>query len=59
MQYLKYKTTMNQPVKIFYKEESLPTIFYEYKFDTTYLYVPSGKGYDYRYLIERIRNVEQ
>lgn len=59
MLYLKFKAATKQPIKIFYKEEEWPTIFYDYKFDNKYLYVPSGKGYDYKYLIERIRNVEQ
>jgi hypothetical protein len=58
MQYLKHKAAIYQPIKIFYKDDKLPTIFHDYRFDEKYLYVPSGKGYEYTYLIERIRNVE-
>lgn len=58
VQYLKHKAAIYQPIKIFYKDDRLPTIFHDYRFDEKYLYIPSGKGYEYRYLIERIRKVE-
>lgn len=58
MEYLEYKSANYQPIKIFYKSDILPTIFYSYRFDNKYLYVSSGKGYEYKYLIDRIRNVQ-
>ena len=58
MEYMRQRAAAYQPVKIFYKDDKLPTIFHDYRFDEKYLYVSSGKGYEYKYLIERIRNVE-
>ena len=58
MQYLKSKSVMKQPIKIYYKDDKTFRVFYSYSFDNTYLRVPSTHGYDYKYLIDRIRNVE-
>jgi len=59
MLYLQTKSRSGQPIKIYYKDDKLPTIFHDYTFNSTYLFVPSGKGFSYKYLIERIRSFEQ
>lgn len=56
MNYLETKASSGQPIKIYYKEDTLPTVFHDFTFNDTYLFVPSGKGFSYTYLIARIRN---
>jgi hypothetical protein len=58
VQYLQYRAASNQPIKIYYKDDRTFRIFYSYTFDDTYLHIPSTKGYTYKYLIDKIRNVE-
>jgi len=57
VQYLKHRKISNQPIKFYYKNDTQPREFYQYSFNDTYVYIPSGKGYSYNYLIDRIRNV--
>lgn len=58
MQYLKYRSVSGLPINIYYKDDVTFRVFYSYTFDDTYLHIPSTKGYSYKYLIDRIRNVE-
>ena len=58
VQYLQYRAASNQPIKIYYKDDKTFRVFYSYTFDDTYLHIPGTKGYSYKYLINRIRNVE-
>lgn len=48
----------NQPIKIFYKDDTKARVFYQYKFDNKYINIPSGSNYDYKYLIDRVRDIE-
>ena len=58
VEYLKYRSASNLPIKIYYKDDKAFRTFYSYSFDNTYLRVAGTKGYDYKYIIDRIRNVE-
>lgn len=58
IEYLKYRSAIGEPIKIYYKNDRAFRVFYSYTFDDKYLRVPTEKGYSYTYLIDRIRNVE-
>lgn len=58
LEYLQYRAASNQPIKIYYKDDRTFRVFYSYTFDNTYLHIPGTKGYSYKYLLDRIRNVE-
>jgi hypothetical protein len=58
MQYLKTKSVMRQSISIYYKDDKTPRTFYGFRFDEVYLRVPSTHGYEYKYLINQIRNVQ-
>lgn len=57
VKYLKYRKLSNQPIKIYYKDDTSFRVFYQYNFDDKYIHIPSGEGYSYKYLIDRVRNV--
>ena len=58
VQYLKSRSATHQPVKIYYKDDATFRVFYNYTFDDKYIHTPSTEGYDFKYLIDKIRNIE-
>lgn len=58
LRYLRYRKDTGQPAKIYYKDDITFRTFHNFSFTKDHLYIPSGKGYNYTYLISRIRNVE-
>ena len=57
VQYLEYRKLIDKPIRFYYKDDATAREFYRYRFDDTYIYVSSGRGYEIKFLIDRVRNV--
>lgn len=55
--YLKQQRDKGSPARLYYKDDNIPRTMNDFNFDDRYIYVPSGKGYNYLFRLDRVTKI--